>query len=113
MTKLDWTRAGLSNPDPARVQDVGVQWPPDWANPAYRKMKAKRDPDLAYLAQITKFVEEIEQKDFFNTKAFRKKFNRHLRNRGQKEIQFYENASYKSVLRRMQLAVERFERSRY
>jgi hypothetical protein len=40
MARIDWRKAGLSNPDPARVIDVGVGWLLD--QPTNRKKSKKR-----------------------------------------------------------------------
>jgi hypothetical protein len=44
MTRLDWRKAGLSNPDPARVIDVGDEWSPDLLTNRKKNKKRKVKP---------------------------------------------------------------------
>lgn len=55
MAKLDWDKAGLSNPDPARVQDVKDYF----IRPKAKKIKKKKSTTKSTLSK--KEVEKQEQ----------------------------------------------------
>jgi hypothetical protein len=52
MARIDWRKAGLSNPDPARVIDVGVGWSPDQPTNRKKSKKRKAKPKRAGNASV-------------------------------------------------------------